>query len=449
MADNYKVSTLVNAAKISPLVLERTLGPGKLAETKPSIKLNDENCNNVCKASTNNNIQQNGNSPVTPKFRTDVWREVNTEAEQIRSPRNYLQLNDCKLISFRLAANSAEKQRRAKITNELQEKQNKWVTELEQRLQQIRIDSAEEAQQRQQSKQRAHEQNLMDAIKEIEAEAYQAEEKSERQKTKMIEHSRKVIERANQIKQQEEMITLLETVMATKKLFVNFFDSFAKTIITNQAILTQMEKFSDYTKKRDAMLERYEAILNLVNSDKISKAATDAFVKLCENIKQEQESVNNDIESYRKAAEVAVNAAREQVRKEAENVVVVQPNIPTTINHNTANVAPINTGLSVVDGHHPDLTIANTANTIGSAERLTYYSELIQFCEDQESQIAQLLDDVNMKKFRFSCQKAINIPVNAIAAVSPQHLQVYFITSYFVVLQFLTINNLKIHFALE
>lgn len=398
----------MNAAKISQNCGERTIGPGAHSNnfTDSFDRLHITNNNNTNDHKLAGSSKSNGE---TPRFRSNVWQEVNIDVEQAVSPRNFLELSDCKLVSFRLAADQAEKQRRAKITNELQMKQNKWDTELEQRLQQIRIQSAEEAQQRLQMKRRERDQNLLYAIQQIEDEAKVAEEQLKREQNEMIEHSRQLIERANHLRRQEEMRTLLESIAVNKTLFINLFEVFAKSVISNQNALQQIDKLTHYTAKRDMLLQRYERIMNAVNAKQIDTKIITDFETLCDDIKTEQSNVNADIQSHAQA--VAVEAAKVQ-----EHLVQQKVEAPVA--------KPV--GESVVDGTQPSCAVSAAVPSSGvfvSAERLAFYTDVTNFYEEQRAQVQPLMDDINWKNFRFNCQKAVNTPVNAISAVSAQHLQ--------------------------
>lgn len=396
----------MNAAKISHLVQDRTIGPSNTATFSDSFnQLQITNNNNNIAHKLERTSISNGE---TLKFRTNVWQEVNIDVEQAESPRNFLELSDCKLVCFRLAADQAEKQRRAKISSQLQEKRNKWDTALEQRLQQIRIQSAQEAQQRLQAKRRERDQNLLYAIQQIEDEAKEADDQLKREQTEMIEHSRKLIEQANQMRRQEEMRTLLETISANKTLFINLFEGFAKTVIANQMTLQQFDKLTHYMAKRDSLLQRYEQIMNTVNAKQIDAKIVAEFETLCDDIQNEQTNVNSDITNFEQAIEVEAKKLQEQF---------VQPKVEIP-------AQPI--GDSVVDGTHsivPATVPTSTSGIFVSPERLSFYNDVTQFYEEQRAQVQSLLDDVNWKTFRFNCQKAVNTPVNAISAVTAQHLQ--------------------------
>lgn len=434
--ENLKISTLVNAAKISPHVQERTIGPKGLngllhgsGEFQPSNKIFSDlkpssvairNCNN--NESSANDTQR----PEDVKFRRDVWREVNIQSEIEQTPRNMLHLNDCKAIKFRLAVNNAEKQRRAKISTDLQEKQCQWDSELEQRLQQIRIDSAENQKQIH-AKRMERERQTLEAIEKIEAEAKRNEIQTNAKKTEMIEHSRKLIEHANQLKRQDELRLLIESINASKHLFINLFEMYAKTIITNQTLLIECEKLAEFTAKRDALLKRYEDIMKLINSKSITIGETELFENLCQDLKQEQTDLNQFIQRHRQTSNPNASGDFSKTK------FITNPQTANeSLKSSTAEPPPLNVTnaheISVPDGVPSNgkstISVIGSSGNAGTENRIAIYSELMNFHHEYKAQIQPLVADINMKKFRFNCQKGVNTPVNSITAVSVQHLQV-------------------------
>ncbi|XP_055310575.1 mRNA export factor Gle1 [Sitodiplosis mosellana] len=429
---NLKISTLVNAAKISPLVQERTIGPKQTNGLRQYVKdhkneRNDNRCERSSGANSAKNALHNGTFDGS-KFRKDIWREVKIESDHEETPtKNILHLNDCKVISFRLAANTAEKQRRAKISTHLQEKQCQWDSELEQRLQQIRIDSAEK-QKLTNAKRLEREKLALQAIEKIEAQAKQDEMKSNLKKSEMIEHSRKVIEHANQLKRQDELRLLFESINASKLLFINLYELFAKTIINHQGLLNQTGKLAEYTGKREALLECYEKIIKSVNSKPLITAAeTEQFEKLCLDIKQEQSDLNSHIQCSREA--LSQNAASDASKAAAAANSLQTKNYEaaaTTTKSPADALKAANTNeISVTDGNigRPPIPAIESRNNVGSEDRIAKYYELLNLYQEYRAQIQPLLADVNAKKFRFNCQKGVNTPINSIAAVNAQHLQ--------------------------
>lgn len=435
--ENLKISTLVNAAKISPLIQERTIGPKSKSNDSRVEPIRKTECSNGgnenLNLTVNNNSQQSIKNGVLDesKFRKDVWREVNIELEQDETPKKVLHLNDCKAISFRLAANNAEKQRRAKITTDLQVKQCQWDEELQQRMQQIRIDSAEKQKQTQ-AKRLERERQTLQAIEQIEAEAKQDELKSNLKKTEMIEHSRKLIEHANQLKRQDEIRLLIENINASKLLFINLFELFAKTIINNQALLNQTGKLAEYTNKRETLLQRYEQVINTVNKKaSISMAETDLFEELCADIKQDQIELNGHIQSSREAASLN-NQSSDTPKNDGNLHVKTDEQLPIAaaaatgasseaLKANNANEISVTDGNAAGGQNIPNIQISNN---VGTEDRISQYYTLMNFYNEYKAQIDPLMADANWKKFRFHCQKGVNTPVNTISAVNLQHLQV-------------------------
>lgn len=72
----------------------------------------------------------------------------------------------------------------------------------------------------------------------------------------------------------------------------------------------------------------------------------------------------------------------------------------------------------------PSNKVGNVLEEFVNEKRLRYYQTLMAFLDEHTAAFKPLLDDVNWKKFRFNCQKAVNTPVNALTAVTSQHLRV-------------------------
>lgn len=449
--ENLKISTLVNAAKISPHVQERTIGPKGLngllhGNGKCQYQCNDidkpsaittKNHNNNNTESSTNDHDQHKLTPENGKFRRDVWREVNIQSEIDQSPRNMIHLNDCKAIKFRLAVNNAERQRRAKISTDLQEKQCQWDSELEQRLQQIRIDSAE-SQKQIQAKRLERERQTLKAIEKIEAEEKQDEIQNNAKKTEMIEHSRKLIEHANQLKRQDEIRLLIDSINTSKVLFINLFELYAKTIINNQTLLNDCKQLAECTAKRDALLKRYEEIIKLINSKSISMAETELFEKLCQDLKQEQMDLNQLIQTHKETASNQNGHADSLKANYLANVPAAAANESLQSSSNApSHVANNANEISVPDGAihnnqqsvHP--AIRSSSHHAGAESRISVYTELLSYYHEYTAQIQPLIEvnshsPPDLKAFKFNCKRGVNTPVNSITAVSVQHLQVRF-----------------------
>lgn len=99
--------------------------------------------------------------------------------------------------------------------------------------------------------------------------------------------------------------------------------------------------------------------------------------------------------------------------KQAETVVTTTTDIPDSpqIQTQSNTLNDTNSSVSVID-------------TFSNKSALKMYTALLQYLDTYKNSFSQLLTDPRMKQFRFNCQKAVNIPLNAISAVSMPHMMV-------------------------
>lgn len=443
----------MNAAKISPLISERTLGLHLDAtdsadkQSKQNGYADDDIENAHRKQNANTKIGNNNNNDTivdqqqskavqsikaTPRFRTDVWREVSVDEECNRTTAAPLQLNDCKVISFRIAMSNAERQRRAKVQSNINQKVIDIDTELESRLRQIRIDTAEEAQKRLQEQRLQREQALFDAIEQMDESARQSEEASRRQMTEMIEHNRKIIDRANKMKRDEEIRSLRESIKVCKSLFISRYEAYAKALIAAQIGLEQLGKLSEFVEQKENFLKRYENLFATVNAGHTTHNELEAFEQLCEDIKQKSMRIDAEIAAYKesmnaatvaaaKAAEAQAVERRERADAAAASAALAArqaaADAATRQAQNTTEIG------DAVDAHQQSAAISIT--DFVNPKQFEEYRVLLGFLDESIASVRPLTEDINYKKFRFNCQKAVNIPVNSISAVSAGHLKVW------------------------
>lgn len=349
LSDNQEVlrlSALLNAAKISPFVSGRTIGLKEPAKSDSNADVNsnngkingktdvvekDENVNDVSSVGKHRQNNNNRMKPITPKFRADVWRQVkadttdeddfsDTSSILNRTPASPLPLTDCKAISFRIAKSNAEKQRRAAVQSSVSRRVSDIDAELEQRLRQIRIESAEEAQRRLQEKRQQRENALLAAIEQMDETARHEREASEREITAMIEHNRKIIDRANKLKREEEKRELLELLEATKHVFMSRFEEYIKTIRVNDGDLRAAGRWDAYAEQQNTFYKRYEAFFKHLNSNvsDISVADVHTFEKLCDDVKQETAKAKEDIGAHRASKEEAAAVVAKAAEMQAQ-----------------------------------------------------------------------------------------------------------------------------------
>lgn len=125
-----EVSTLTNAAKISHMVNETTIGAFSHQHSEPI----------ETKAKINNVQRQQSVDP----WKRDVWRSVNLETEKKRSSGSTINLMDCKSIQIKMALKSAERMRQKQVRLEMALRQDK-LNELDDMMQNLKINLIEKS----------------------------------------------------------------------------------------------------------------------------------------------------------------------------------------------------------------------------------------------------------------------------------------------------------------
>lgn len=76
-----------------------------------------------------------------------------------------------------------------------------------------------------------------------------------------------------------------------------------------------------------------------------------------------------------------------------------------------------------VEQTDPKIEPNKTIPMFYSSKNYAYFVELRDFLNAYEGNYKELLENANLKKFRFDCQKAVNTPVNALSSVSGAHIR--------------------------
>ncbi|XP_017044730.1 nucleoporin Gle1 [Drosophila ficusphila] len=66
--------------------------------------------------------------------------------------------------------------------------------------------------------------------------------------------------------------------------------------------------------------------------------------------------------------------------------------------------------------------VSTAASSCVHPDRLKFYNEIIALYQAKVDAVKPLQTEESLKQYRTGCQRAINLPLNAISAVSPQHL---------------------------
>lgn len=178
-----------------------------------------------------------------------------------------------------------------------------------------------------------------------------------------------------------EITTILNSDPYSKHIFNKYVPSI-NTVVTNIGAIMDLCN-SDHTSDKE--VKQAEVLsMNLANikseiiDDINALKQEDINTKNKEEALKQQELEKNKAEEQ-KAAELALKAAAEQPKKAA-------PMFYSSKNYN-------------------------------------YFKELRIYLEQYEGQYKELVENANLKKFRFDCQKAVNTPVNALSSVSGTHIR--------------------------
>lgn len=424
---DLKLSTLTHAAKISHLVNETTIGP---SSKSPTSKTPQTIANSYSIAPSKTPFSQS-------KWRTDAWRSVPfsndeddddnnniTRSEKSHTNQSIISLIDCKAASFKMALKSAEKSRVLRVRQEIRDHHSKY-DEISAMMEQLKVVSNEHATI---TDKLAQEEELIEAVRRLDEEARHCEEQT---KQELLAHNRRMTEFNNHLKRDEEVHECCEQIKSFKNMFIMMFERYVKTILLNQQQLT---RFDEYTMYQGQFLERYESVINNVNSGHISQAEVVLLEQLCEEIKEVHQAVDEEIsqnaEELEKimAADKAEAAARMQqaaaeLERQQQEAVELQQMLAQQEQAQQEQVQQ--PPLPTLSGQFDNVDGTNKVSVLQSfvsAERLQSYEQIMAFYEQYAQSVKPLQADENMKKYRFNCQKAVNTPLNAISATSPQHL---------------------------
>lgn len=365
--EKLRISALTKAAEISPYVNEVTIGPNSPIKKETRYR-EDPPANKE-----NNNVENLIEDKVSEDLRqTLIMKEYEAKLQEskedlFKSLVEKMTLNRAELMRNYWTKQSEESERRApelrkrklQMLKELQENDNLNV------LEKARLD----------------------------------QQKSQMMNKQTIDTMNRILEEQNK---------------ATTR-FASITDSHTKICIAYNEIthLIQTEP------QAQAVCVKYIPAINTVIGN-ISK-----IMDLCKNgsitdkeVKQ-AEVLSMNMDNLRKKIVEDLNNLQheEEIKKQKEEELERQKDleIKEAIEKKEAEIAQIEKTLS--EQHK------KTGPLFYSAKNYSYYQLLKNFLEQYEAQYKDLVDNVNFKKFRFDCQKAVNTPINALSSVSGHHIK--------------------------
>ncbi|XP_035791712.1 nucleoporin Gle1-like [Anopheles albimanus] len=416
--ESMKVSVLRNAAKISPHVKGRTLGPDLPALSQPHIS---DTSNEATKENDPNasNETPSGSKTITPPAK-------------VRPP--HLDV-DCETVTSKLHQQELERRRIATVRKSLAERQSK-IRQADEQREALLKQTILEAEQNIARKQQEADRRLLSAIQEQER---QAQEATARRQAEIEEENRRVTDIAAQFKRRQEELRkkhqLIETIRHHNGQFRAGTEAFTKALTTIG--VQHATKFTNQKKTVRGLQKDFEQLLQTINANhEVNQPDVDLAAEYCKQLEQANREVTEIVAQIESAQKQQQQEQLEQQRNQEQQAAAAAA-AATATSQEAANQQPTPQEQKPADSTDsaapvPAVVGAPTATAPGipenepffqpvSPECLQFYTEVKSFYEQHQTAVKQLMDDPSMKTYRFNCQKAINIPVNAISGVTREH----------------------------
>lgn len=365
--ERLRISALTNAAEISPLVKEVTIGP-------------------------NSPVKKQEIPTEPPKKVRDVEDENSTE-DKLREDLRYT-------LFMR------------QIDNTLQESAEELFKDLIEKMLTNRADAMKKfwTKQSDECKRKALEGRIrkMELLKSLQEndnatlleKAKLDEQQSQIIKQQTMENMNRILEEQNKAAARFAAITYSHTriclcyneltnLLQTEPLAKIIFD---KYIISINAVINNINSIMDACKSgaiTDKDVKQAEVLS--FNVENIRKKVVDDI----NNLKQEEINKQKELEEAKKQKEIE--------EKKAEDLKAAK--------------------LLEAQKQQSAEAVKTSRPMFYSSKNYSNYEELKNFLETYESQYKELMENTNLKKFRFDCQKAVNTPVNALSSVSGSHIR--------------------------
>ncbi|XP_067626574.1 mRNA export factor Gle1 isoform X2 [Eurosta solidaginis] len=423
--------TLQHAIEISPFVKERTIGPD-LPERKDQT--NDESVelklNDTPKTPQQKTAQQKSKTTKEPITPTKLIIPVLKTSPSL----------DFELVNATVMLRDAEDKRKKHVRQQMHDIQEK----------QIRVLRSNAVRQREQQGKFVEQ-----LIAEKQRNDARILEEAERRTTIELQECEQQLAAIRlQAKRQLHLFSF-QCVAKYHSVFRSKYEAVAKALISidKQALLS----CSDYNRQLKELVELFEQLTLRIKTDDCGAEELKIADSLCNKMDALYATINEDLEKLFKKQE----QAQQEAQRKAEDQVNATA-LALTQGQMQAKTVEIATTENIAQEEQEEAHASNQVGSQNTNERqqqqlgnplqppkqalmqsdgpisyaahpppvnqhssfaLKFYQEIYSFYQEKVDGVKPLQSDENMKKYRFACQKAINIPLNAISAVNPQHLQ--------------------------
>lgn len=417
---SLKVSALGKASRISGEIDRITIGPNSIAENECDKSENIENEQNSCNIKSPTKLMDKQNKISTQNGITFSVRKILLESELQRKEevrkeveRHWQHMKENgKAIQEHMARSQASM---------AQERERKSAEKF------ATILAEEEKIAEQEELKRKHEQQLQ-------------AQRSQEQKLKL---EREMEEYRRRMKEKEELyrkVTSLRNEFGTKYYEIVTLSKGCKNKNSVAFLLSsyasRLKEVCQQTEQLDKRIKMGELVPGDINiGEMIARNITEILASIKAAIEKidahVEANIPNNAEPLRNANTVL------RIPKRQETVTVRQPQeaqVPVETQVHSPHVAQLVDTPGVAQSNServgpPKEPVAQPAKPEGNLyqyvdrESLQMYINSQQFLENHLKSHNEFLQSPSTKKLRFECQKAINIPVNAISAANPEHLR--------------------------
>lgn len=364
--ERLRISALTKAAAISPLVKEVTIGPN--SPVKKETFLNEP-------PKSEDKENKNEENLIEDKVRGELRQSL-----IIKEYETILQEN-----SEELFKNLVEKM----ISNRAESMRKYWTKQIEEcefRARELR----------------ARKLQMLKELQENDNESVLEKARLDQQKSQMI--NQQTIENMNRILEEQNRATAR---------FASITDSQTKICICYNEIITLLQTED----QAQTLSEKYKTSINaVINSiNRIMDLCKTGSVS--DNDVKQAEILYLNIDNIRKKLidEVYEIRQREGLKKKEEEEAAQRKELEKKAAQE-AKEAEL--------AEQKQKALAQVAGPLFySPKNFSYYQKLQQYLDSYEAQYKDLLENINLKKFRFDCQKAVNTPINALSSVSGAHMR--------------------------
>ncbi|XP_053684569.1 mRNA export factor Gle1 [Sabethes cyaneus] len=414
-----KISALCNAARISPLIKGCTIGPNSTENGLP--KENDSSLGNEADrpATVSKKHERAANDvgdrlKYVPDLTVTVRNPARRSLDSSTCSARRVDISDCRAISVKLHEQELELTRKKEMRKEMERRQAR-IREADRHRDLIHEDRIRRASEEAARRNQEYEQKILEASSAL---ARQAEEYEKQRKAEIDRENRRMAEVSLQLKLKQEEIkrrhAMFNAILEQQATFRKMTEVFNKTLLSVDK--EYLGNFASQNKSAYGLVKAFEQLFQSVRENKeVKQEDVDRACELCKSMEQTNTEVF-DIKN-RLQQEIAERIKKDEEQQQAQAAGKQQPQ-PAE-----AEVAPP----SAQDTTDTNSKVAPSSNephplaAFVSRESLAFYSGIKSFYEQHQAAVKVLLDDANMKSYRFNCQKVINTPVNAISAVSREH----------------------------